>query len=170
MAGETLITIVGNLCADPELRFTQSGAAVVGFTVASTPRVLDKATDKWVDGDALFMRCTAWRQLAENITECLPKGTRVVVTGRLEQRSYETKEGEKRTVMEMQVDEIGPSLKWTMVKVVRPDREGGGQQSRPQQQRQAPAADPWGSAPVRGGGFDSEPPFHHSRALDTYNG
>lgn len=167
MAGDTTLTLVGNLTAAPELRFTQSGAAVVSFTVASTPRSYDKNTDRWVDGEALFMRCTAWRQLAENVTESLDRGDRVMVTGRLVQRSFETKEGEKRTVMELQVEEVGPSLKWATAKVSRVGREGG-QQERPQQQvrrdgpgRQAPAHDPWGSAPApsNSGGYLDEPPF-----------
>lgn len=110
MAGETPITIIGNLTADPELRFTQSGAAVAKFTVASTPRQYDKATGEWKDGDTLFLACNVWRQAAENATESLTKGTRVIVTGNLKQRSYETKEGEKRTVYEIEVDEFGPSL------------------------------------------------------------
>ena len=109
--GDTIITVVGNLTADPELRFTPNGSAVANFTVASTPRVLDKATNEWKDGDALFMRCSVWRQAAENVAESLQRGQRVIVTGRLKQRSYETKEGEKRTVIELEVDEVGPSLK-----------------------------------------------------------
>src|ERR687890_1558906 len=111
MAGETVITVVGNLTADPELRFTPSGAAVASFTVASTPRNFDRQTNEWKDGEALFLRCSIWRQAAENVAESLQRGMRVVVTGRLKQRSFETKEGEKRSVIEMQVDEIGPSLK-----------------------------------------------------------
>jgi len=109
MAGETTITVVGNLTADPELRFTPSGAAVASFTVAATPRTLDKQSGEWKDGDALFMRCNIWRQAAENVAESLTRGARVIVTGRLRQRSYETKEGEKRTVVELEVDEVGPS-------------------------------------------------------------
>ena len=128
MAGETVITVVGNLTADPELRFTPSGAAVASFTVASTPRTLDKASNEWKDGDALFMRCSIWRQAAENVAESLTRGMRVVVQGRLQQRSYETREGEKRTVVEMQVDEVGPSLKYATAKVNRTQRgsSGGG--------------------------------------------
>src|ERR1700712_4705686 len=128
MAGETLITVVGNLTADPELRFTPSGAAVASFTVASTPRNFDKNSNEWKDGDALFMRCSIWRQAAENVAESLQRGMRVIVTGRLQQRSYETREGEKRTVVEMQVDEVGPSLKYATAKVNRTQRgsSGGG--------------------------------------------
>ena len=128
MAGETVITVVGNLTADPELRFTPSGAAVASFTVASTPRTLDRTTNEWKDGDALFLRCSIWRQAAENVAESLTRGMRVVVQGRLQQRSYETREGEKRTVVEMQVDEVGPSLKYATAKVNRTQRgsSGGG--------------------------------------------
>ena len=128
MAGETVITVVGNLTADPELRFTPSGAAVASFTVASTPRTLDKSTNEWKDGEALFLRCSIWRQAAENVAESLTRGMRVVVQGRLQQRSYETREGEKRTVIEMQVDEVGPSLKYATAKVNRTQRgsSGGG--------------------------------------------
>jgi single-strand DNA-binding protein len=125
-AGDVNVTIVGNLTSDPELRFTPSGAAVASFTVASTPRVLDKATNEWKDGEALFMRCSVWRQYAENVAESLTKGMRVVVTGRLKQRSYETREGEKRTVVEMEVDEVGPSLKYATAKVNKVQRGGGG--------------------------------------------
>src|ERR1700754_267513 len=109
MAGETVITVVGNLTADPELRFTPSGAAVANFTVASTPRTFDRQTNEWKDGDALFLRCSIWRQSAEQVAESLPKGMRVIVNGRLRQRSYQTKEGENRTVVELDVEEIGPS-------------------------------------------------------------
>ena len=117
MAGETIITVVGNLTADPELRFTASGAAVANFTVASTPRTFDKNTNEWKDGEALFLRCSIWRQPAENVAETLTRGARVIVSGRLQQRSYETKEGEKRTVIELAVDEIGPSLRYATAKV-----------------------------------------------------
>jgi single-strand DNA-binding protein len=128
VAGETVITVVGNLTADPELRFTPSGAAVASFTVASTPRTLDRTTNEWKDGDALFLRCSIWRQAAENVAESLTRGMRVVVQGRLQQRSYETREGEKRTVVEMQVDEVGPSLRYATAKVNRTQRgsSGGG--------------------------------------------
>jgi len=126
MAGETTITVVGNLTDDPELRFTPSGAAVANFTVASTPRFLDKQTNEWKDGDALFLRCSIWRQAAENVAESLQRGARVIVQGRLKQRSYETKEGEKRTVYEIDVDEVGPSLRYATAKVVKGQRGGGG--------------------------------------------
>ncbi|GGP38798.1 single-stranded DNA-binding protein [Saccharothrix coeruleofusca] len=162
MAGETTITVVGNLTADPELRFTQSGAAVASFTVASTPRTFDRQSGEWKDGEALFLRCNVWRQVAENVAESLTRGSRVLVTGRLRQRSFETKEGEKRTVVELEVDEIGPSLRYATAKVNKVSRGdggggfGGGQPSRPS----APADDPWGSAPPAGsGGFADEPPF-----------
>jgi single-strand DNA-binding protein len=126
MAGETVITVVGNLTGDPELRFTPSGAAVANFTVASTPRTLNKQTNEWEDGEALFLRCSIWRQAAENVAESLTKGARVVVTGRLKARSYETREGEKRTVWECEVDEVGPSLRYATAKVTKATRSGGG--------------------------------------------
>lgn len=126
MAGDTVITVVGNLTADPELRFTPSGAAVANFTVASTPRQFDRQSNEWKDGDTLFMRCSIWREAAENVAESLTKGTRVIVQGRLVQRSYETREGEKRTVVELQVDEIGASLRYATAKVTRSQRSGGG--------------------------------------------
>src|SRR5699024_4373295 len=126
MAGETVITVVGNLTGDPELRFTASGAAVASFTIASTPRNFDRQTNEWKDGDALFMRCSIWREAAENVAESLTKGMRVVAQGRLVQRSYETREGEKRTVVELQVDEVGPSLRYASAKVSRNQRSGGG--------------------------------------------
>src|SRR3978361_1517479 len=126
MAGETVITVVGNLTADPELRFTPSGAAVASFTIASTPRSFDKNTNEWKDGEALFLRCSVWRQAAENVAESLQRGTAVIVQGRLKQRSYETKEGEKRTVYELDVDEVGPSLRWATAKVTKASRSGGG--------------------------------------------
>ncbi|HET6289179.1 MULTISPECIES: single-stranded DNA-binding protein [unclassified Amycolatopsis] len=169
MAGDTVITVIGNLTSDPELRFTPSGAAVANFTVASTPRTLDKQSGEWKDGEALFLRCNIWRQAAENVAESLTRGARVVVQGRLKQRSFETKEGEKRTVVELEVDEIGPSLRYATAKVNKVSRGtgggggggfgggGGGGQSGP------PADDPWGSAPPAGGGggggFSDEPPF-----------
>jgi single-strand DNA-binding protein len=136
MANETVITMVGALTADPELRFTPSGAAVANFTVASTPRTFDKASNEWKDGETLFMRCSLWREAAENVAESLTKGARVIVQGRLGQRSYE-KDGEKRTVVEMQVDEIGPSLRYATAKVTKVASTGG----RPA--ATAPAADPW---------------------------
>jgi single-strand DNA-binding protein len=173
VAGDTIITVVGNLTADPELRFTPSGAAVANFTVASTPRIFDRQSNEWKDGDALFMRCSIWREAAENVAESLTRGSRVVVQGRLKQRSYETREGEKRTVVELEVDEIGPSLKYATAKVNKASRSGGGGGgfgggggggggdrggSRPEQQ---PKDDPWGSAPASGSfsGGDDEPPF-----------
>ncbi|MDE9365345.1 single-stranded DNA-binding protein [Luteipulveratus sp. YIM 133132] len=124
-AGDTVITLVGNLTQDPELRFTPSGAAVANFTVASTPRQFDRQTNEWKDGETLFMRCSVWREAAENVAESLGRGARVVVTGRLVSRSFETKEGEKRTVMEMQVDEVGPSLRYATAKVNKTQRGGG---------------------------------------------
>ena len=167
MAGDTVITVVGNLTADPELRFTPSGAAVANFTVASTPRTFDRATGEWKDGEALFLRCSIWRQAAENVAETLQRGMRVIVQGRLQQRSFETREGEKRTVIELQVDEIGPSLRYASAKVNRTQRgssSGGGFGSSGSDAGgsggNAPADDPWGSAaPSTGGGFSDEPPF-----------
>ncbi|ANR91903.1 MULTISPECIES: single-stranded DNA-binding protein [Mycobacterium avium complex (MAC)] len=168
MAGDTTITVVGNLTADPELRFTPSGAAVANFTVASTPRIYDRQSGEWKDGEALFLRCNIWREAAENVAESLTRGSRVIVTGRLKQRSFETREGEKRTVVEVEVDEIGPSLRYATAKVNKASRSGGGgggfgggsrQQSAPASS--APADDPWGSASASGsfGGGDDEPPF-----------
>jgi single-strand DNA-binding protein len=126
MAGDTVITIIGNLTADPELRFTPSGAAVANFTVASTPRQFDRTSNEWKDGETLFMRCSVWRDAAENVAESLQRGTRVLVSGRLKSRSYETKEGEKRTVIELDVEEVGPSLKYATAKVNRTQRGSGG--------------------------------------------
>jgi single-strand DNA-binding protein len=125
MAGETVITIVGNLVDDPELRFTPSGAAVANFRIASTPRTFDRQTNEWKDGDALFLSCSVWRQAAENVAESLQRGMRVVVQGRLKSRQYETREGEKRTVFEIDVDEVGPSLKYATAKVTKTTRSGG---------------------------------------------
>ncbi len=161
MAGETVITVVGNLTADPELRFTPSGAAVANFTVASTPRTLDKSSNEWKDGDALFLRCSVWRQAAENVAESLQRGTRVVVQGRLKQRSYETKEGEKRTVVELDVDEVGPSLKYATAKVNKTTRGGGGGGGGGFGASGGQAGDdPWATAaPAPAGGFSDEPPF-----------
>jgi single-strand DNA-binding protein len=161
VAGDTIITVVGNLTDDPELRFTPSGAAVANFTVASTPRSFDRQTNAWEDGDTLFMRCSVWRQAAENVAESLLRGTRVVVTGRLKQRSYETREGERRTVVEMEVDEIGPSLRYATAKVQKTQRSGapaGGAAAA------APAAsDPWATSAPAGdpwaGDTSDEPPF-----------
>jgi single-strand DNA-binding protein len=178
MSGETVITVIGNLTGDPELRFTPSGAAVANFTVASTPRTFDRQSNEWKDGDTLFLRCSIWREAAESVAESLTKGTRVIVTGRLIQRSYETREGEKRTVYELQVDEVGPSLRYATAKVTRTQRSGGGgggfsggggggfnnggggggfggsgggggnQQD-----------DPWATPAPSGGGLSDEPPF-----------
>jgi len=171
MAGDTIITVVGNLTADPELRFTASGAAVANFTVASTPRTFDRGSGEWKDGEALFLRCNIWRQAAENVAESLTRGSRVVVTGRLKQRSFETKEGEKRTVIELEVDEIGPSLRYATAKVnkvARSEGSGGGGGfgssgggSGSGNRGGAPADDPWASAPPAGGGggYSDEPPF-----------
>lgn len=150
MAGETVIVVVGNLATDVDLRFTQSGAAVASFTVASTPRSFDKASGEWRDGDPLFLRCSIWRQAAENCAESLSKGMRVVVQGTLKQRSYDTREGEKRTVYELDVLEVGPSLKYATAKVNRVQRDGGGSGA-----SSRPAEDPWGSAPTG----DDQPPF-----------
>jgi len=166
MAGETVITVVGNLTADPELRFTPSGAAVASFTIASTPRTFDRNTNEWKDGEALFLRCSIWRQAAENVAESLQRGMRVIASGRLKQRSYETREGEKRTVIELDVEEVGPSLKYATAKVNRTQRgssSGGGFGASGSDSGPggggAPADDPWGSAPPSGGGFSDEPPF-----------
>ena len=126
MAGETVITVIGNLTADPELRFTPNGSAVANFTVASTPRAFDRQSNEWKDGETLFMRCSVWRDAAENVAESLNRGTRVIVSGRLKSRSYETKEGEKRTVIEMEVDEVGPSLRYASAKVTKTQRGNGG--------------------------------------------
>ena len=174
MSGDTIITIIGNLTADPEMRFTPSGAAVASFTVASTPRTFDRQAGEWKDGETLFMRCSIWRDAAENVAESLTKGTRVIVQGRLVQRSYTTREGENRTVVEMQVDEIGPSLRYAKAQVTRQPR--GGSQGGPQQggynggggfggQGQsgynAPAGgaadDPWATGGSTS--FGDEPPF-----------
>lgn len=171
MAGDTTITVVGNLTADPELRFTPSGAAVANFTVASTPRIYDRQSGEWKDGEALFLRCNIWREAAENVAESLTRGSRVIVSGRLKQRSFETREGEKRTVVEVEVDEIGPSLRYATAKVTKASRGGGGggfgggaSQSGGGSRAAAGGGsteDPWGSAPASGsfGGNDDEPPF-----------
>ena len=152
MANDTITTIVGNLVAAPELRFQPSGAAVASFTVASTPRSFDKNANEWRDGETLFMRCSIWREAAENVAETLTKGTRVIVQGRLTQRSYETRDGDKRTVIEMQVDEIGPSLAYATAKVTRASRGGGGGYAAPRPK--ASEADPWAADQ-----FPAEPPF-----------
>ncbi len=169
MAGETVITVVGNLTADPELRFTPSGAAVANFTVASTPRTFDRQSGEWKDGEALFLRCNVWRQPAENVAESLTRGMRVMVSGRLRQRSFETREGEKRTVVELEVDEVGPSLRYATAKINKVSRGngggggfgGGGGGSAPSGGGGGGYDDPWGSAPAAGGGqaADDEPPF-----------
>jgi single-strand DNA-binding protein len=160
MAGETTITLVGNLTADPELRFTPSGAAVANFTVASTPRTFDRQTNEWRDGDAMFLNCAVWRQAAENVAESLQKGMRVIVQGRLRSRSYETREGERRTVFEIDVDEIGPALKYATAKVSRNTGGGQGGGSR------SPGGgggggnygeDPWATGAPTGGGGASRP-------------
>jgi single-strand DNA-binding protein len=164
MAGETPITLVGNLVDDPELRFTASGVAVANFRVASTPRIYDKQAGEWRDGDSLFLSCSVWRQYAENVAESLTKGTRVIVTGRLKQRSYETQAGERRTVMEIEVDEVGPSLRSATAKVARVSRDGGFGGGGGQAPAQAPPADPWASSTPAGGNSwggaaDDQPPF-----------
>ena len=179
MAGETTITVIGNLTNDPELRFTPSGSAVANFTIASTPRTFDRQSNEWKDGETLFLRAAVWREAAENVAESLTKGMRVIVTGRLKSRSYETKEGEKRTVIELEVDEIGPSLRYANAKVTRTQRSGngggqggggfgGGQQASHGQGwgggQQAAQDDPWATPGVAnaggwGNGPDSEPPF-----------
>jgi single-strand DNA-binding protein len=181
MAGDTQITVVGNLVDDPELRFTPSGAAVANFRIASTPRTFDKQSNEWKDGEALFLSCSVWRQAAENVAESLQKGMRVVVQGNLRSRQYETREGEKRTVFEIQVDEVGPSLRYATAKVTRTQRSGGssygggqqgGGQSAPSDndpwatpaQSQQPAGGPGGGAggndPWATPGVSSdEPPF-----------
>ncbi|MGH4016316.1 MAG: single-stranded DNA-binding protein [Pseudonocardiaceae bacterium] len=171
MAGETVITVVGNLTADPELRFTPSGAAVANFTVASTPRIFDRQTNDWKDGEALFLRCNIWRQAAENTAESLTRGMRVIVSGRLRQRSYETREGEKRTVVELEVDEVGPSLRYATAKVNKVSRQGGASGGGGYGSAGS-SDDPWSSAPQAGApagaaagsgsgntGYDDEPPF-----------
>jgi single-strand DNA-binding protein len=166
MAGDTVITLVGNLVDDPELRFTSSGAAVAKFRLASTPRTFDKNTNEWKDGESLFLTCNVWRQAAENVAESLQRGMRVIVQGRLKQRSYETREGEKRTVYEVEVDELGPSLKNATAKVNKTTRSGGGggygagSGSGGGSASGGGVDDPWASAtPAGGGSFSDEPPF-----------
>lgn len=161
MAGDTIITVVGNLTADPELRYTQNGAAVANFTVASTPRTFNRNTNDWQDGETLFLRCNAWRDLAENVTETLQKGTRTIVQGRLKSRSFETKEGQKRTVFELDVDEVGPSLRYATANVTKKEFSGGSGQQQPQQGgwQQIPPSDPWASSQQPMGGADNEAPF-----------
>lgn len=153
MAGETIITVVGNLTADPELRYTQNGLPVANFTIASTPRNFDRQANEWKDGEALFLRASVWREFAEHVAGSLTKGSRVIATGRLKQRSYETREGEKRTAIELEIDEIGPSLRYATAQVTRAasggGNYGGGQQSRPQQQV---ADEPWSTPGSAGAG------------------
>lgn len=165
MAGETIITVVGNLTADPELRYTQSGLAVANFTIASTPRTFDRQANDWKDGEALFLRASCWREFAEHVAGSLTKGSRVIATGRLKQRSYETKDGEKRTAIELEVDEIGPSLRYATAQVTRSSGGSGGSGGgRPQG---AVADEPWGAAPAAGGddvwnapgSYNDETPF-----------
>lgn len=160
MSGETVITVVGNLVDDPELRFTPSGAAVANFRIASTPRTFDRQTNEWKDGEALFLSCSVWRQAAENVAESLQKGMRVVIQGRLKQRSYETREGEKRTVVELEVEEVGPSLKYATAKVARVQRSGGGGGYSGGGNSGGGGDDPWASSPAQGsssGGGQSAP-------------
>ncbi|MDQ7907059.1 single-stranded DNA-binding protein [Phytohabitans sp. ZYX-F-186] len=174
MAGDTTITVIGNLTDDPELRFTPSGAAVAKFRVASTPRIMDRQSGEWKDGEPLFLSCTVWRQAAENVAESLQRGARVIVSGRLKQRSYETREGEKRTVIELEVDEIGPSLRYATAKVQKMSRSGGGGGGfgsgggGGQGGGGGNFDDPWataapasssGSGSGGGSNFDDEPPF-----------
>jgi len=173
MAGETVITLVGNLVDDPELRFTPSGAAVAKFRIASTPRTYDRQSGEWKDGESLFLTCNVWRQAAENVAESLQRGMRVIVQGRLRQRSYETREGEKRTVFEVEVDEVGPSLKSATARVNKTTRgsgsgsgggfgSSGGGTSGGNNSGGAPADDPWAVATPAGSGggsFSDEPPF-----------
>ena len=154
--GDINVTVVGNLTADPELRFTPSGAAVASFTVAASSRYLDRQTNEWKDSEPVFMRCSVWRQYAENVAESLTKGTRVIVQGRLKQRSYETREGEKRTVVEMEVDDVGPALRYATAKVTRTARGDGGGGGGFGGGGGAPVDDPWASAGPAGG---DEPPF-----------
>jgi len=168
-AGDTTITMIGNLVDDPELRFTPSGAAVAKFRVASTPRYLDKQTNEWKDGESLFLQCQIWRQAAENVAESLTKGMRVILSGRLKQRSYETKEGEKRTVFEVEVDEVGPSLRSATAKVTRTQRAAGGASigsfGSAAASTETFSDDPWAAASTTtaGGGWatttNDEPPF-----------
>ena len=153
MANETTLTIVGNLTSDPELKFLPSGVAVASFTVASTPRQLDKQSGQWKDGEALFMRCSVWREMAEAVAESLQRGHRVLVQGRLTQRSYETREGEKRSVLELQVDEVGPSLRYATAKVQKMARSGGNSGSNNGGGRQQ-QDDPWASAVPGSSSYD----------------
>lgn len=168
MSGETVITVIGNLCDDPELKFTPSGAAVAKFRIASTPRTMDQQSKEWKDGEPLFLACSIWRQAAENVAESLTRGSRVIASGRLKQRTYETREGEKRTVFELEVDEIGPSLKMATAKVQKMSRSSD-QGSRSSAPQGGSSDDPWASqAADRQSGFggksqsgfsDDQPPF-----------
>ena len=173
MAGETPITIVGNLTADPELRFTPNGAAVANFTVASTPRTFDRQTNEFKDGETLFMRCSVWRDAAEHATESLHRGDRVIVTGRLVSRSWQTPEGENRTVMEMQVDEVGPSLRYATANVTKAQRGGGGDWNRGQQGGgqqgggQQAAQNPWGTQGGQQSGGQQAPQQGGQRAPES---
>jgi single-strand DNA-binding protein len=155
MAGETIITVVGNLTADPELRYTQNGLAVANFTIASTPRNYDRASSEWKDGEALFLRASVWREFAEHVAGSLTKGSRVIATGRLKQRSYETKEGEKRTSIELEVDEIGPSLRYATAQVTRAQSSGGGGGRGPAAVQDEPWAASAPTAPPAGGAMAS---------------
>ena len=167
-AGDTQLTVVGNLVDDPELRFTPAGQPVARFRIASTPRFMDKTTNEWKDGDSLFLTCNVWRQAAENVAESLQRGMRVIVSGRLKQRSYETKEGEKRTVYEVEVDDVGPSLRNASAKVNKVARSGGGYSGGGgggqgggggrSSGGGGQEADPWATDSA-GGGFSDEPPF-----------
>lgn len=165
MAGETTITVIGNLVSDPEMRFTPSGSAVANFTVASTPRTFDRNSNEWKDGETLFLRCAVWREAAENVAESLTKGMRVIIEGVLKSRSYETKEKEKRTVIELEVSEIGPSLKYANAKVNRTQRSGNGGGFGGNTQAAPAQDDPWATPGVSnaggqwGNGPESEPPF-----------
>ena len=169
MAGETVITVVGNLTADPELRYTQNGLPVANFTIASTPRNYDRATNEWKDGEALFLRASVWREFAEHVAGSLTKGSRVIATGRLKQRSYQDREGNNRTAIELEVDEIGPSLRYATAQVTRAASSGGsgggfggGQQARPQVQQEEPWATPGSAAPdawSAPGSYGDDTPF-----------
>ena len=170
MAGETPITLIGNLTADPELRFTPNGAAVANFTVASTPRTFDRQTNEWRDGDSMFINCSVWRQYAENVAESLSKGTRVIVSGRLKARSYETREGEKRTVFEVDVDEVGPALRYATAKVTRTTGGGGGGGNWQGNQGGntgggggGQQSDPWSSSGASGGNRGGNDPWQQSQ-------
>jgi single-strand DNA-binding protein len=163
MAGETIITVVGNLTADPELRYTQNGLPVANFTIASTPRTFDRQANEWKDGDALFLRASVWREFAEHVAGSLTKGMRVIATGRLRQRTYQDREGQNRTAIELEVDEIGPSLRYATAQVTRAARSDAG--AAPQQAAGQPQQE-WASAPVAsdgswstGGGYVDEQPF-----------